>query len=770
MSGFFAVIDPEQKTNLVCNPSAETTGNYAPIGATVSQSYDQARWGIRSWKVVTGATSQGLFLALTTATNTTHYASWYAFAVTGTMRATMNSGTNWNTAAIIGGKTGGSVRWGVAIPPAQATGANYVGIIDTSNDGTFYVDAVQVEAGSYPTTYIDGDMDGLYRWNGLRHASSSTRDAQERSGGKERDLYDEYGITVMPSFSGVGMPPVRNNWQSMALQPGALFQSYKLLPREIVLDMNVNAQSGATWASLHQKRQALINLIKPDRVRGAQPFTLRYTGTDRGAGASPLYAKFVYQSGLEFGNIQSGYVDKPGVRCVAGDPAWYEDNQQVITLGIGKSVTSANGILYRGPEGWTNLGDGVTGPTVSVWTLALDKNQLLYAGGTFINMGGVANTTHIAKWDGANWGAVGSGMSGPATVYTLCVGPDNALYAGGTFTTAGGVANTSRIAKWNGTAWSALGIGTTNGTVRAIVAGKSGEIYAGGTFINMGGVANTTGIAKWDGSNWESIGYISSPTPTPAVYALAVDKDGALYAGGHFNTIGGIAANDVAKWNGSNWVTLSVGVLTSDYPYGVWDRGLNFVDNLLYLSGAMTTAGGMTVNGAVAWNGSTFLRRDIIYPPPATPSQIIGTPDSSLYSAFNTTGTAWTSQLTTVVPSATKDIFPRIIIVGPTTAGTTARLEWIENKTTDETLYFEKIVQGGEQIVLDFGKNKKTVVSDWNGTVYGQPLSGSDFAAFHLLPTTNTIVMFMTGQVTTTSGSTAILQYVPAHNSLDGAA
>jgi len=48
----------------------------------------------------------------------------------------------------------------------------------------------------------------------------------------------------------------------------------------------------------------------------------------------------------------------------------------------------------------------------------------------------------------------------------------------------------------------------------------------------------------------------------PSVRALAVFDDGsgpALYAGGDFTTAGGVAANRIAKWNGSSWSQLGSG-------------------------------------------------------------------------------------------------------------------------------------------------------------------------------------------------------------------
>jgi hypothetical protein len=45
----------------------------------------------------------------------------------------------------------------------------------------------------------------------------------------------------------------------------------------------------------------------------------------------------------------------------------------------------------------------------------------------------------------------------------------------------------------------------------------------------------------------------------PAVYALAVLPNGDLVAGGDFTTAGGVAANSIARWNGSSWSALGSG-------------------------------------------------------------------------------------------------------------------------------------------------------------------------------------------------------------------
>jgi len=73
----------------------------------------------------------------------------------------------------------------------------------------------------------------------------------------------------------------------------------------------------------------------------------------------------------------------------------------------------------------------------------------LYAGGIFASAGSGA-VRNIAKWDGASWSALGSGLDGGGlevsalTVFDDGTGP--ALFASGKFTIAGG-APANHIAK-----------------------------------------------------------------------------------------------------------------------------------------------------------------------------------------------------------------------------------------------------------------------------------------------------------------------------------
>ena len=88
-----------------------------------------------------------------------------------------------------------------------------------------------------------------------------------------------------------------------------------------------------------------------------------------------------------------------------------------------------------------------------------------------------------------------------------------------------------------------------NGSVWALAVSGS-DLYAGGSFNTAGGVSSSR-IAKWDGSSWSSLGSGVDNT----VSALAVSGSD-IYAGGIFTTAGGVSSRYVAKWDGSSWSSL----------------------------------------------------------------------------------------------------------------------------------------------------------------------------------------------------------------------
>ncbi|MBX3322950.1 MAG: hypothetical protein KF757_08165 [Phycisphaeraceae bacterium] len=309
-------------------------------------------------------------------------------------------------------------------------------------------------------------------------------------------------------------------------------------------------------------------------------------------------------------------------------PALYAGGSDFTTAG---GVTVNNIARWDG-SAWSALtGPGGTGVDFTVAALTVfddGSGPALYVGGNFTSAGGVT-VNRIARWNGSAW----SGLTGPGgtgvngTVWSLTVFDDGsgggpALYAGGVFTTAGGV-TVNRIARWDGSAWSALtgsggtGVGSWVNAMAVFDDGTGSALYAGGIFITAGGVT-VNRIARWDGSVWSPLTVPGGTGVNGQISALRVFDDGtgpALYAGGYFDTAGGLTVNRVARWDGSTWSTLTgpggTGVMS---PGGVlalmaFDHGIG-AGPALYAGGDFTTAGGVTANGIAKWQGCA------VTPPP----------------------------------------------------------------------------------------------------------------------------------------------------------
>ena len=254
--------------------------------------------------------------------------------------------------------------------------------------------------------------------------------------------------------------------------------------------------------------------------------------------------------------------------------------------------TFANQVARWDGTNWSALGAGIIGKMTlgRVVGMALNGSDL-YVGGTFTNAGGIT-ASNIAKWDGASWSALGTGMNNG--VWTIASDGAN-IYAGGAFTSAGG-AGANYIAKWTGSTWLPLGSGL-NSTVTAIAPGSDG-LYVGGSFTTAGG-SNANSIARWDGANWLPLGSGTTNGVNGSVNAIAVSGS-AVYVGGSFTTAGGLPASMVAKWDGTSWSNLGSGIQGSTV------YALAVIDNRLYVGGQFTSAGGLNATNLACWDGSSW--------------------------------------------------------------------------------------------------------------------------------------------------------------------
>ncbi len=169
---------------------------------------------------------------------------------------------------------------------------------------------------------------------------------------------------------------------------------------------------------------------------------------------------------------------------------------------------------------------------------------------------------------------------------------------------------------WSQSVFSGAGLtGTANASVVFDEDGSGplgAVLFVGGDFTAAGGIP-TLGIARWNGSTWSAL---SSQLGGGCldVEALAVfDDDGAgptqpaLYAGGHITLAGGVAAFNLARWNGSTWTAAGVFAGGDVHALFVWDEdGAGAQPARLFAGGSFTTVNGIAVRGLARFDGSNW--------------------------------------------------------------------------------------------------------------------------------------------------------------------
>jgi trimeric autotransporter adhesin len=154
-----------------------------------------------------------------------------------------------------------------------------------------------------------------------------------------------------------------------------------------------------------------------------------------------------------------------------------------------------------------------------------------------------------------------SGEVNTQVVFDDGTGP--ALYVAGHFGIAGN-SIARNVARWTGTEWQAMDTGLYwdigDPFVASLVVfddGTGPAVYAGGTFRQSGSGA-VQGIARWNGSNWVSLG-IAPPQFVTAMTVFDDDGDGPepayLYVAGLFANVPGLGSDvrRLIKWTGTSW-------------------------------------------------------------------------------------------------------------------------------------------------------------------------------------------------------------------------
>lgn len=153
--------------------------------------------------------------------------------------------------------------------------------------------------------------------------------------------------------------------------------------------------------------------------------------------------------------------------------------------------------------------------------------------------------------------------------------------------------------------WWSLGEGLDRKEGWGVVSAAASDgrnLYAGGFFSTAGGVT-ANNIARWDGTNWSSL----REGINGIVRSIGVSGSNVFLAGS-FTNAGDVAANCVARWDGENWSGLGDGIL----PVVQGDMVVGSVHSLavdginLIVGGRFRRAGDIATTNIARWNGSEW--------------------------------------------------------------------------------------------------------------------------------------------------------------------
>jgi hypothetical protein len=391
------------------------------------------------------------------------------------------------------------------------------------------------------------------------------------SAGWQSIAYDIDFAGVAANFDPDGSGPLPE-----VMVVGGSFTSLRLSPSGPAIGFNrVAAWNGASWSALGQGIPSseaagvhALGSFDPDGA-GPLPRLLVAGGNFRSSAGAPGtgLAAWDGQSWSEFGGGAEGTIhlleevdDGPGGQ----NPALFAN----ITGRLNGRPAGSFSMWRDGA--WEGLLDGPDGPVFSLALFNEGAGHRLFAAGRFARSSGLA-VNNIARWDGAQWSALGTGIEPTASnpnpmILATAVHNDGsglALYVGGSFQSAGGVP-ASNVARWTGSQWQRVGQhGLSGGPVHALESHDPDGpgplprvLYAGGAF-GAADFAPAHRLAVWDGEQWSAAGpVVQGAGAVRAIRSFQEPGGWALFVGGNPMSIGGLPVNVAFKRGPGGWESL----------------------------------------------------------------------------------------------------------------------------------------------------------------------------------------------------------------------
>lgn len=803
-ASFWSIIIPEERTNLITNPSFEVdTTSWTITAGSSSASKERASRGFKSLKVTETSPTNFIARINFTATAAAHTASvdlagpvGATFKIAITTLSVEKEFTildhGWNRYEFTFLATAGTLQLSIESTDTAVTGR------------VFYLDGVQVEAGAYATTYLDGDIPGFsldlglkeYWWDAAPNASTSGRSGLTRHGGREVFLDQADLLTV--GIVGMSFPSYEADLPQLA-NGGTIFSS----PVESAREMTLVARFvECSYQELAKAKRTLFDLIKVSSRD--QPIILRYrptTANGRRYGRT-LEIQVVYTGGLE-GNITNFFQESVSISMIALTPFYsvHGDTKGDLTAAV--TMNPSPGIFKRGRlGGWEALGSGATNGDIDGVVVYEDK---ILAYGDFTTLAGQA-IRRVGIWDGSSWSECDSGLNGHVRDGVVGNGPyEGSIIFSGAFTADGaGAGNLRRIVEYDVAAdtFTEIGGGLTPDTVYSVACWPNGDIYWGGGSTADGGATTAfRGCGYWDysASAWNNMTTGLDAT----AFDVSIGPEGKIYLSGSFteDLPSTLTLQGAARWNpflsSPNWEEIG-GVSAGGIYNHYWDRrgqafylfelsrgriyrwngtGFNQIappdlgatgageftgemsDGIMYVGDTSSFYGFARVGKSTDTmhrflpSGSQYLPSDI----EAETSNWAGArlfselDDGSVILGFDyVPATIYAAETTTVTNLGETMCGPVVKITGP------GFIREIKNYTTGHCLYLSIDVAENEIIYIDMSKKGQPILYSnmrtQSGILSGIILPGSNLGNFSLAPGDNEISIFMTD----TDGNSAV--------------
>lgn len=362
----------------------------------------------------------------------------------------------------------------------------------------------------------------------------------------------------------------------------------------------------------------------------------RYSTAD-GLGANYIAAHSTDASS-NWAAIQAPPVGSALSNRVLASTMWDPDGpgplpRQVVVGGSFTSIGSTpfNRIARWDGSMWHPFGTGMNGSISALAAWDPDGSgplpEHLIAAGSFSTAGGTP-VSSIARWDGSTWHPLGTGLAGFAHGLTTW-DPDGAgpnlplIVAVGCFVSAGGV-TVNNVARWDGINWQAFGTGP--GAVNCVFSITTWDPDGSGSLTPRVVIGSDTRVQEWTGTNWLELGSNFSQSGVSSrigsiggFFAITTwDADGdaatprSLVVGGSFPSINNVTASHIARWDGTVWLPISTGFGGGSNQFTVealttWDPdGAGSASEQLIAGGLFDVAGNSVVNNLARYDGTAW--------------------------------------------------------------------------------------------------------------------------------------------------------------------